>query len=270
VAGKIPSILRTLALTGNALGAVADGLGLSSSPGPPVSYGQIVAEVAKLQQRERDITQAQRRYVLADYGLLMTLGAEVKSRILTLDETAALSAGRQAFAIWVTQLYLPVYWARYYVTLCRLGNAGLYIIYRCEVPRGSYVRVTGTNGPFTNFDAVLDGNSRCYYAPVGEGSWRVCDWHSPGSAATYSRLVTSVPSECRYDPTPGSTAAWRYGCPYGVPVAELLDATNGWQLPLTHCAADEGHCSRARLASPPGHRPTTHPRSPTPTRKVSK
>ena len=74
VAGKLPHILRTVALTGNALGAIADGLGLSSSPSPPAPYGQIVGEVAKLQQLERDITQAQRRYVLADYGLSMTVG----------------------------------------------------------------------------------------------------------------------------------------------------------------------------------------------------
>ena len=110
-----------MALTGNALGAIADGLSLSSSPSPPAPYGQIVGEVAKLQQLEGDITQAQRRYVLADYGLSMTVGAEVKGRLLTLDQTAALSAGRQAFAIWVTQLYLPAYWWRYHVTGADVG-----------------------------------------------------------------------------------------------------------------------------------------------------
>src|SRR4029078_8404631 len=41
----------------------AQKMSLSSSPSPPAPYGQIVGEVAKLQQRERDITQAQRRYV---------------------------------------------------------------------------------------------------------------------------------------------------------------------------------------------------------------
>ena len=37
---KIPHHLRAVALTGNVLGAVADGLGLSSSPSPPSPYGR--------------------------------------------------------------------------------------------------------------------------------------------------------------------------------------------------------------------------------------
>ena len=247
VAGKLPHILRTVALTGNALGAVADGLGLSSSPSPPARYGQITAEVAKLQQRERDITQAQRRYVLADYGLLMAVGGEVKGRLLTLDETAALSAGRQAFAIWVTQLYLPAYWRRYHVSGCRRGADSRPTpvhAYVCDVPNGSFARITAHNGPFTNFNAVLVGGSRCTRTEYHEVSSRMCTWHSP-AGATYSRLVDPVPTDCRYDPTPGSIAAWRYGCPYGVPASELIDATNGWNLPLTRCAANEGSCTDA-------------------------
>jgi hypothetical protein len=244
---KIPNILRTMALTGNVLGAVADGLGLSSSPSPPAPYGQIVAEVAKLQQRERDITQAQRRYVLADYGLLMTIGAEVKGRLLTLDETAALSSGRQAFAIWVTQLYLPAYWRRYQVTGCALsGGATTYV---CHLPSGPNVRVTRRNGIFTDFNAVLGSGSSCRRVDYPEVSARLCEWHSP-LGATYSRVVDPVPSACRYDPTPGSTAAWRYGCPYGVPSAELIDGTNGWNFPLTRCAANEGSCTNALKAQP--------------------
>ena len=257
VAGKLPHILRTVALTGNALGAIADGLGLSSSPSPPAPYGQIVGEVAKLQQLERDITQAQRRYVLADYGLSMTVGAEVKGRLLTLDDTAALSAGRQAFAIWVTQLYLPAYWWRYQVSGCRRGadtHLTPILTYACDVPNGSFARVTGRNGPFTNFNAVLVGGSHCTRSDYFEVSLRVCTWASP-AGATYSRVVDPVPKECRYDPTPGSIAAWRYGCPYGVPAAELIDGTNGWNLPLTRCAANEGSCTSALRAKRPrrGH-----------------
>ena len=252
VAGKLPHILRTVALTGHALGAIADGLGLSSSPSPPAPYGQIAAEVAKLQQRERDITQAQRRYVLADYGLLMTVGGEVKGRLLTLDETAALSAARQAFAIWVTQLYLPAYWRRYHVSGCRRGTDARPTpihAYVCDVPNGSFARVTGHNGPFTNFNAVLVGGSYCIRNELHEASLRTCVWHFP-TGATYSRLVDPVPKECRYDPTPGSTAAWRYGCPYGVSASELIDGTNGWNLPLTRCAANEGSCTNALKTKP--------------------
>ena len=226
VAGKLPRHLRAVALTGHALGAIADGLSLSSSPSPPAPYGQIVGEVASSSSNFKgDITQAQRRYVLADYGLSMTVGAEVKGRLLTLDQTAALSAGRQAFAIWVTQLYLPAYWRRYHVTGCR-NDVGL----TCAVPAGSFVRVTGQNQFGTNFEAALVGGSTCVRRTIPGGFTRVtCMWGSP-AGATYSRLVDPVPKECRYDPTPGSIAAWRYGCPYGVPASELIDGTNGWNL----------------------------------------
>jgi hypothetical protein len=242
---QIPDILRALALSGNALGAVADGLGLRPSESPPAPYGQVAAEVAKLQQRERDITQAQRRYVLADYGLLSTIGAEVKGRLLTLDETAALSSGRQAFAIWVTQLYLPAYWRRYQVTRC--GWAGGFITYLCSVPNGSFVRVTGRNGIFTDFHAVLQGHSRCWVAFSDGSHSRSCEWHT-AAGITWSRVVDPVPSTCRYDPTPGSIAAWRYGCPYGLPASELIDGTNGWNFPLTQCAANEGRCTNVSPA----------------------
>jgi hypothetical protein len=240
IGAHIPNLLRVVALTGNALGAVADGLGLSSSPSPPAPYRQVASDVAKLQQRERDITQAQRRYILADYGLLFTIGVEVKGRLLTLDETAALSSGRQAFAIWVTQLYLPASWRRYQVTRCGVAGGG-FLTYLCQVPDGSFVRVTGRHGIFTDFNAVLLGNSRCTNSFGPDGSTRSCEWHT--APTTWSRIVDPIPSTCRYDPTPGSIAAWRYGCPYGMRPAELIDGTNGWNFPVSHCAADEGRCT---------------------------
>jgi hypothetical protein len=249
-AALIPNVLRTVALTGHALGATADALGLSGSGSPPSPYGSIVTKVAKLQQEQRDITQAQRRYVLADPGLLSAVGAEVKGRLLTLDESAALSAGRQAFAIWVTQMYLPLYWRRYHVTGCRNGTDAWpppATTYKCDVPSGSFARVTGHNGASTNFHAVLVGGSGCSSTDFYELVLRACTWRSP-AGATYDRVVSPVPKECRYDPTPGSTAAWRYGCPYDASPAELLDATHGWELPLTRCTANAGSCSQARVA----------------------
>lgn len=206
--------------------------------------------MAKLQQRERDITQAQRRYVLADYGLLSTIGAEATGRLLTLDETPALSSGRQAFAIWVTKLYLPAYWRRYQVTGCALAFG-----YVCSVPSGSFVRVTGRNGMFTDFNAVLQGHSRCWI-DFGEGPQPpTCEWHTV-AGRTWSRVVDHVPSTCRYDPTPGSVAAWRHGCPYGIPAAELIDGTNGWDLPVTRYAANRGTC-RDTLKAQPSRAPVT-------------
>ena len=74
---------------------MTDGLGLKPTPDPPQTYAKITDEVARMQQRQRRITEAQRRYVLADDGLLTTVGALVNGRLMTLDTTAMLSAGRQ-------------------------------------------------------------------------------------------------------------------------------------------------------------------------------
>ena len=250
-AAQIPRILRAISLTGTSLGAVADGLGLSDAPGPPSRYGQIAAEVAKLQQKQRDITQAQRRYVLSDYGLLSTIGAEVKGRLLTLDETAALSAGREAFALWVNKLYLPLHWARYEVSGCMQKydtRRRPYLSFICPAPRGSYVRNRPRHLPHDSFSAVLGGGSTCRKEVKPGVTIFQCFWHGL-DGATYSRLSTPVPADCRYDPTPGSTAAWRYGCAYGVPPGELIDGTNGWRFPVVHCAADRGTCNRVGPAS---------------------
>jgi hypothetical protein len=236
-AKDIPRVVRAIALTAHALGAVADGLGLSSAPSPATSYAKITAEIAKIQQRERDLIQAQRRYVLADYGLLSVIGSEVKGRLLTLDETAALSAGRQAFAVWATQLYLPAYWNRYRVTRCSNGSAGK-IIYSCDVPKGPYVQVTGRDGKYTDFNAILVGSTYCKTVYIT----KECKFSSP-EGATFSRITSGISSQCRYNPTPGSTDAWRYGCGLGFPAGDLIDGRAGWNFTLVHCEADKVKCS---------------------------
>ncbi|MGI8558960.1 MAG: FG-GAP repeat domain-containing protein [Solirubrobacteraceae bacterium] len=196
-----PRVLRSIAVTAQALGAVSDGLGLKPEPSPAQSYAKIIAEIPKIQQRERDITQAQRRYVLADYGLLSAIGAEVKGRLLTLDETAALSSGRHAFAVWATKLYLPVYWARY-----RAINCGRYRfskhVYVCDVPHGTFVRVIRHHQKLTDFNAALVGSSGCKKLFLETS----CRWVSP-EGATFTRVTTPLSKECRYDPAPGSIAA---------------------------------------------------------------
>ncbi len=267
--GGDPRTVRVIALTAHALGAVADGLGLKPEPSPPQSYAKIIAEIPKIQQRERDITQAQRRYVLADYGLLSVIGSEVKGRLLTLDETAALSSGRQAFAVWATQLYLPVYWRRY-----RVSNCARYSVFRqayeCDVPNGPFVTVTGHHGrkpKLTDFNAVVVGNSGCEKLFLKT----ICNWVSPGGA-TFSRITTPISSQCRYDPTPGSTAAWRYGCSLGFPARDLIDGTNGWHLALVRCDAYTAHCglvSQQRAIRPksPSFTGSTYAPAPSPAAK---
>ena len=197
-------LIRTVALTAHAFGAVGEGLGLANSPSAPESYAQITDQLAKIQQRERDISEAQRRYVLGDYGLLMTVGTLTNGRLLTLDSTAMRSIGRQTFAQWVYELYLPAYARRYDVTNCRYDIKGVY----CDIPNGSLVRAA----PGGKFTGVFWMNSDCT-RHLGNTEKR-CTWHQvpPGIA---QQLVSPISKDCQYDGAPGSTAVWRYGCGLG-------------------------------------------------------
>jgi hypothetical protein len=222
IGDKYKKVIRAVALTAHTLGAIGEGLGLKSVPDPPQTWAKITDEVARIQQRERDITEAQRRYVLADYGLLMTVGSLVNGRLLTLDTTAMLSAGRQSFATWVYQLYTPAFWKRYEVSGCS-NDAG----YFCDIPQGRNVR--RLVAPSTSFIAVLPNQSGCtdYFF------WIECKWAQPGEVG--ERVWGDVSEECRYDSTPGSTNAWRYGCNLGVPGGNLIDQKAGWQFATTVC-----------------------------------
>jgi hypothetical protein len=159
--------------------------------------------------------------VLADYGLLMTVGSLVNGRLWTLDTTAMLSAGRQSFATWAYQLYTPAFWKRYQVSSCTSFGAD------CERPQGPNVRLTTPGG--ANFVAVLGNQSGCtHYA-----FFISCTWVNPGEVG--DRTWGPISDECRYDSTPGSTNAWRYGCNLGADPADLLDQKNGWQFATTAC-----------------------------------
>ena len=150
--GQVPRVVRAIALTSHTLGAIGEALGLRDAPSPASRWATITDQVARLQQSERDITEAQRRYVLADYGLLMTVGSMVNGRVLTLDPTAMLSAGRQSFAQWAYQLLVPAYWQRYEVSHCPAS-----IFTTCSIPSGPTVRPTGPK----SFVAVLQSDSNC-------------------------------------------------------------------------------------------------------------
>jgi FG-GAP-like repeat len=221
IGDQYKKVIRAVALTAHSLGAIGEGLGLKSVPDPPQAWARITDEVARIQQRERDITEAQRRYVLADYGLLMTTGSLVNGRLLTLDTTAMLSAGRQSFATWVYQLYTPAFWKRYDVSGCWPETG-----YSCEPPQGRNVRHLIVSGSFL---AVLSNQSGCTRYPF----FIECNWAEPGEVG--GRVWGDVSEECRYDSTPGSSAAWRYGCNLGVPGGNLVDQKAGWQFATTIC-----------------------------------
>jgi hypothetical protein len=62
----------------------------------------------------------------------LTIGSLVNGRLMTLDTTAMLSAGRQSFAtLGAYHLCTPVFWKRYAMTLC---SPPLGVV--CEPPTG--------------------------------------------------------------------------------------------------------------------------------------
>ena len=73
-----------------------------------------------------------------------------------------------------------------------------------------------------NFQAILSSQSGCSIVIL----YLSCTWVSPGDVG--DRPWGAVSEECRYDPTPGSTAAWRYGCNLGVDPKLLLNQQQGW------------------------------------------
>ena len=215
-----PRLVRAIALTAHSLGAVGEGLGLRDTPSPPQTYARIVDEIARTQQRERDVTEAQRRYVLADYGLLMTVGSDVNGRVLTVDSTAALSAGRQSFTGWIYSLYLPLYWNRYITVDCNNLRVG------CQIPQLPTVRKTGP----TSFVGVLNNDSNCHFYVVISS----CTWNAP-SQDLVDRVGGALSTECQYTGAPGSSAAWRYGCNLGVDLNLLIDNQAPWKFRTFRC-----------------------------------
>ena len=246
-AKKFPRVVRSIALTAHSLGAVGEAIGLAKTPSPPQTWAQITAQVAKNQQLQRDIAQAQRRYVLADYGLSRTVGSLVNGRLWTVDEQGMLSAGRQGFARWAYQLYLPAYWNRYHVDNCRTYTSSY-----CSVPDVKPLRVlwSGRYPGFTDyeFEAVLPNTSNCKYTFYVVYSTHECFWYSPGDVGT--RAWSRPGTDCQYDPTPGATTSWRYGCPVGLDPAAMVDNRDGFAFPDVWCPAQQNTATICRAGRP--------------------
>ena len=236
-AKKYPRVVRSIALTAHSLGAVGEALGLAKTPSPPQTYAQITEQVARNQQLQRDIASAQRRYVLADYGLSRTVGSLVNGRLLTIDETAMLSAGRQGFARWAYELFLPAYWNRYHAVRCHNFGTDSY----CNLPNYPPFKILETrrNSSYTDYDflAVLPNESYCKYEFYVVYSFHECIWYDPGEVG--ARAWGKPGPECQYDPTPGSTAAWRYGCPTGLDPKAMVDNRDGFNFPQVYCPVQE-------------------------------
>lgn len=107
----------------------------------------------------------------------------------------------------------------------------------CTPPaRAGNVRVTDAwrdgRQTYTSFTAVLPSGSGCGY---GAGVTR-CTWEA-APARVAQLLWGPVTDDCRYDPRPDRTSAFRYGCSLDV-AAGPLDGTDGWRFSTVSCVAD--------------------------------
>lgn len=77
---------------------------------------------------------------------------------------------------------------------------------------------------------VLGSGSNC----VDHFFVQVCDWHVP-SGRIVDQLFGAISKDCTYDPTPGSTSAWRYGCGLAVNPNLMIDNRPPWSFHTRIC-----------------------------------
>ena len=244
-------------LTADAIGAAADASDIPSGTVANQTYDAIQDQVVKNQETAEDTLNAQATYARGDYGLLRTVGALVAGQVLTFDAAAAQSAGRQAFALWVYQGFLPTVASIYNVSGCQ-DSIEPYVTTSCTPPpAGPYIQGGGSAGE--NFTAILDSTqTACKGVQVYKSVTEYCSFVTPPSGIV-SIIWNAISSSCTYNPTSGS--AWTYGCALAVPSTDLFGNQNGWTFPVLNCAP--GYCSngsanlagtirRARAAAIPG------------------
>lgn len=231
----------------------------SSSDEFAATYEAVATKLTTHQQQMQDQIGNHRHYVLADYGLLVTVGHLVGSLTWTLDEVAGASAGRQSFTRWVYQRFLPALWDRWEVQNCwswAAWDATVEVTYYCNLP--AQKRADGTNGTNVEWtapqcDSVTNsctGGTFTSYLPRqtpctaehGGFANRVYFWDctfvgpdQDGYADTVGVLFDPVSTACTYNSRTGST--WVYGkCNLGVDIAELAS----WAFTLRKCTYDVG------------------------------
>jgi hypothetical protein len=178
---------------------------------------------------------------MSDLSLLTAVGSQVNSGAFAVNRNATLSAGRQAFSLWAYQLYLPKLWSYYVVTSCKnhttegFGYTNKYV---CSPPT-SGIYYDGPVG--SDFNAILDRQTKCTSKSSVAGFWvtttYTCDFTTP-SSTELDTLTTPLTPMCTYD---GNAVVWEYGCTLGVPMDDLFQNQNGWQLETRLC--HPGKCS---------------------------
>jgi hypothetical protein len=217
----------------DAMAVLASSIALFQTPQNAVfqqTYNDIQGQIASQQQAAQTNVLAQKHYVLSDYGMLSTAGQLISAQVWTLDEAAYLSASRQAFATWVYQAFLPLFWEQYQVTNCMDFDVG--DVTCAPPPDGAYMESYSAGG--VNFTGLLPLQAPCQPSCGGgdpPSCGVTCTFVTPAAALT-SMVFNPLPPSCQY--SPGSGNAWIYPAPgkAGCTLAagpEIFANLNGWR-----------------------------------------
>ena len=86
---------------------------------------------------------------------------------------------------------------------------------------------------------MLQSDSNC----VDEFFHTKCTWNTP-SPQVGNLIWGTLTDNCKYNPAPGSTAAWRYGCSIGFSPNDLIDNRGSWQFGTVRCNVQYLHACR--------------------------
>lgn len=194
------------------------------------TYKELQDEISAHHEDMEDKLAAHRHQVLADYGLLGTIGDLVGSQTWTLDQLASVSSGRQSFARLVYRRFLPVLWDHWSVTQCASveeGNTDRY----CILPYENWT-IEQLSQPQCEPHVVCWGGSFAGYLPrqnpcvpkhPSSEYWWDCTFVAPeqsGYADLVNLLKSPISDECTYDGS-GNQNAWHYGCGLGLAIGDL-------------------------------------------------
>jgi hypothetical protein len=226
------------------------------------TYSQMLAQVVSLNEQEQTVSVAQKHHIMADYGLLSTVGPLISRQYWTLDTAGYLSVNRQAFVKWVYQGLLPTVWEYLEFQNCRnfsIPPSG----FQCTPPAdAANFGVYQNNG--VDFSALVPFQTPCNWQPnFPHGTFNWCTFKMP-EQATVDFLFTPVSAQCTY--APGTGNAWVYpgtssgGCTLGVG-AEIFNNQGGWNFQADQIAFGSNSMNvNSASAVTSLHDPATPPR----------
>lgn len=199
------------------------------------TYAEILATMTENQEELETQIASHRHDVLADYGLLATVGHLAGSQTWTLDQEAGASAGRQAFETWIYQKFVPVLWDYWQVRECQTWDQPIFAGYAtyipaCTIPAADAAVVLSPQRAFHGF---LPRSQPCSPSPHPRPTiwWWDCAFvglSQSGYQDAVTALFGPVSASCTYDGS-GDDHAWRYGCNLGFSIEAVSAWDNIWQ-----------------------------------------